>query len=190
VCRWFVFRKEHWNRRQYGFTLVELSLVVVILAIMAAAVIPSLMSADSGKLHVAAQEVADAIRFARSEAMRLREPRGFQVSILNKQARVFRPDTGAVPWTPVYDIYHPVSKKLYDIRLDEQLFAAADSVATVKEYRGACNTEPDAYFDANGIPRCLDPQTVLLERYDITLKVGTHQLVVSLQPITGQVTIQ
>ena len=190
MCRWLRFRKEHCNRRQYGYTLVELSLVVLILVIMAAAIIPSLMPADIGKLQVAAQEIADAMRFARSETMRLREPHGFQVSYTNKQVRVFRPDTGAVPWTRVYDIYHPVSKKLYDIRFDEQLFAAADSVSTVTEYRGACNTTASAYFDANGIPRCLDPQTVLLERYDVTLKTGTHELVVSLEPITGQVTIK
>ncbi len=189
--RWrLIFRKEQRNRRQYGYTLVELSLVVLILVIMAAAVIPSLMPADSGKLQVAAQEIADAMRFARSEAMRLRQPRGFRVVFPEKKVRVFRPDTGAVPWTPVYDIYHPVSKKLYTIVLDEQLFAAADSVSGTRLYRGACNKRPYAYFDANGIPRCLDPQTVLLERYDVTLKTGSHQLVVSLEPITGQVTIQ
>ncbi len=187
MCWRIVFSKEQRNR---GYTLVELSLVVVILAIMAAAVIPSLMSADSGKLHVAAQEIADAIRFARSEAMRQRQPRGFTVIFTSKQVRVFRPNTGAVPWTPVYDIYHPVSKKLYDIELDEQLFAAADSVSGVEEYQSACNEEAYVYFDANGVPRCLDPHAVPLKRYEVTLVAGSQQRVVSLEPITGQVTIQ
>ena len=157
---------------------------------MAAAVVLPLMSADSGKLQLAAREIADAMRFARSEAMRLREPRGFRQRTGDRSIRVFRPDTGSVPWTEVYDIYHPLSKKIYDIRLDGRFFAAADSVTAVREYRGTCNRVASVYFDANGIPRCLIPQTVLLDRYEVTLKIGDHQRVVSLAPITGQVMIQ
>jgi hypothetical protein len=148
------------------------------------------MSSDSGKLQVAAQEIADAMRFARSEAMRLREPRGFRQLTSNRSIRVFRPDTGSLPWTEIYDIYHPVSKKIYDIRLDGQLFVAVDSITAVRQYRGTCNTKAKVYFDANGIPRCLRPKTTLLDRYEVTLKLGDHQRVVSLQPITGQVTIE
>ncbi len=157
---------------------------------MASAVVPFFMSADSGKLQVAAQEVADAMRFARSEAMRLRQPHGFTQWTSDRSIRVFRPDTGSVPWTPIYDIYHPLSKNISDIRLDGQLFVAVDSITAVTEYRGTCNTNAMVHFDANGIPRCLDPQTVLLDRYEVTLKIGDHQQVVSLAPITGQVTIQ
>ena len=157
---------------------------------MAVAVVPSLMPADSGKLDVAAQEIAAAMRFARSEAMRLRQPHGFTQWTSDRSIRVFRPDTGSVPWTEIFDIYHPVSKKIYDIRLDGRFFAAADSITAVRQYRGTCNTNAKVYFDANGIPRCLDPQTVLLDRYEVTLKIGDHQRVVSLAPITGQVTIQ
>jgi prepilin-type N-terminal cleavage/methylation domain-containing protein len=178
------------GRYRCGYTLVELSLVVLILGIMAAAVVPYLISSDSGKLQVAAQEIADAMRFARSEAMRLRQPHGFRQKTSDRSIRVFRPDTGSVPWIEVYDIYHPVSKKLYDIRLDGRFFAAADSISAVREYRGTCNRVASVYFDANGIPRCLEPQTVLLDRFEVTLKIGDHQRVVSLQPITGRVAIQ
>ncbi len=157
---------------------------------MAAAVVPSLISSDSGKLHVAAEEIADAMRFARSEAMRLRQPIGFRQRTGNRSIRVFTPDTGSVPWIEIYDIYHPVSKKIYDIRLDGRFFAAADSITAVREYRGTCDRKASVYFDANGIPRCLKPQTVLLDRFEVTLKVGDHQRVVSLAPITGRVTIQ
>ena len=148
------------------------------------------MSSDSGKLQIAAQEFADAIRFARSEAMRLREPRGFRQINSTRAIRVFRPDTGSVPWTEIYDVYHPVSKKIYKIRLDGEFFIAVDSTSSVKIYRGTCNRKPSIYFDANGIPRCLRPQTVLLDRFEVTLKLGDHQRVVTLAPITGQVTIE
>jgi hypothetical protein len=130
------------------------------------------------------------MRFARSEAMRLRQPIGFRFSYIEKQIRVYRPDTSSVPWTAVYDIYHPVSKKQYNIKLDEQLFAAAESASTVREYRGTCNTRPSIYFDANGTVRCLDPNNILLDQYVVTLNSGDHTRVVSLEAITGQVTIQ
>jgi hypothetical protein len=157
---------------------------------MAAAVVPSLMPAESGKLHVAAQEVAGAMRFARSEAMRLRQPIGFKFSNTNKRFFVFRANTSAIPWVAVFDIYHPVSKKKYVIELDEDLLAAADSVSTTREYRGTCNTKPSIYFDANGTVRCLDPNNILLDQYEVTLKTGDHTRVISLEAITGQVTIQ
>ena len=157
---------------------------------MAAAVIPPLMSADSDKLHVAAEEVADAMRFARSEAIRLRQPMGFEFSYTLRQIRVYRPNTSSEPWIHVYDIYHPVSKKEYVIKLDELLFAAADSASVVRTYRGTCNTLPSIYFDANGTARCLDPNNILLDQYLVTLRAGEHTRVVSLEAITGKVTIQ
>ena len=184
------FRTGNSGRYQCGYTLVELSLVVLILGIMAAAVVPSFMSAESGKLQVAAEEVAEAMRFARSEAMRLRRPIGFQFSYSQKQILVFRPDTSVVPWTAIFDIYHPVSKKIYSIELDEQFFAATVGGSTVREYRGTCNTKPKIYFDANGIARCLDPNNILLDQYVVILGTGDHTRVVSLEAITGQVTIQ
>ncbi len=189
MCQGPVFRKQY-NRLRYGYTLVELSLVVLILAIMAAAVVPSLMPADSGKLDAAAQEIADAIRFARSEAMRLRQPHGFRVVFPERKVRVYRPNTGVVPWLPEYDVYHPVSKKPYTIYLDQELFASADSISGIREYRATCDQKPYVYFDVDGVPRCLNPHEVLLKTYDVTLTSGSNQRVVSLKPITGQVTIE
>ncbi len=175
---------------QRGYTLVELSLVVLILGIMAATVIPNFISPDPGRLHLAAQEYADAMRFARSEAMRLRVPFGFSQDSASKRIRVFRAATNAEPWTETYNVYHPLNKKIYDIRIDQHPFAGADTAIALSQYRGTCNKVDSVYFDADGVPRCLDPQTVLLERYDITLEAGDQQRVVSLEPIPGQVTIQ
>ena len=190
MCRQSISRPGKSKRFQRGYTLVELTLVVLVLGIMAAAVIPALTPADSGKLHVAANEVADAMRFARSEAMRLHQPIGFRFFVTQKEIQVYRPDTSSVPWTAVYDIYHPVSKKKYKFKLDEQLFAATDSASIVRNYRGICRTPAKIYFDANGTARCLDPSTTLLDEYVVTLSTGDHTRVVSLDPITGRVTIQ
>lgn len=54
-----------------GFTLAELLITIALLAILAATTIPNLNSNDADRLDAAAAEVRNALRFARSEAMRL-----------------------------------------------------------------------------------------------------------------------
>lgn len=176
--------------RQCGYSLLELSIVVLLLGIMAAVVIPDYSASEPAKLDLAAQEFAGAMRFARSEAMRLGEPRGFRQQSSQKRIRVFRPDTGTAPWTLIYDVYHPVSKKIYDIDLDSHPFAKADSLAHNRVYQSTCNQTGSVYFDSSGIPRCTDPETVLLEEFDVTFTLGSHSRVLTLHSITGKVTIQ
>ena len=175
---------------RHGYSLLELTLVVLILGIMAAAVIPSFFSTDPGKLDLAAEIQAEAMRYARAEAIRRGVPVGFRQQNGQKRMRVYNLDTGTTPWTVIYDVYHPVNKKLWDIRLDEHPFAAADSVSTVKDFRGTCNTPANVYFDKNGIARCADPETVPVERYQVTLTLGVESRVVSLDGFSGKVTIQ
>jgi len=176
--------------RQAGYSLIELSVVVLILGIMAAVVVPNFSSTDLTRLDAAAEEVAEAMRFARSEAIRLGEPRGFHQQSSVKRIRVFRPDTGTAPWTLHYDVYHPVSKKLFDVDLDDHPFAEVDSVSANRVYRGTCNQVGHVHFDSNGIPRCSDPETVLLDQFEVTLTLDSHSRTVSLDSMTGRVSIQ
>lgn len=178
------------TKYQQGITYIEIMIVVVILGIIAAVAMPNLSSTDPGKLDLAAQEFASAMRFARSEAIRVGEPRGFRQQSSQKRIRVFRPDIGTSPWTLNYDVYHPISKKLYDIQLDSHPFAAANTLSRNSVFRGTCNTQGNIYFDSKGTPWCADPETVLLKQFDITLNLGSHIRVVSLHSITGRVTIQ
>jgi type II secretion system protein H len=176
--------------RSHGVTLVELLVVITLLGVVAVVAIPDFSSSNPQSLDLAAEEFANAMRFARSEAIRTGEPRGFRQRSSNKRIRVFRPDTGTSPWTLNYDVYHPISKQLYDIRLDDHPFAAADTVSRNRVYRGTCDKPRNVYFDRNGIPRCTDPETVFLEQFDVTLTLGAHTRVVTLHGITGRVTVQ
>ena len=176
--------------RSHGVTLVELLVVVSILGIVALVAIPDFSSSNPQTLDLAAEEFANAMRCARSEALRTGEPRGFRQPHDKKRIRVFRPDTGTSPSTLNYDVFHPVSKQLYDIRLNTHPFAYADSIDHTFNYRASCNQPGNIHFDRNGIPRCTDPENVFLEQFEVTLKLGAHKRVVTLHGITGRVTIQ
>ena len=176
--------------QQRGYSLLEILLVLSILGVVAVVAIPMFSSADPAKLNLAAEEIAEVMRFARSEAIRTGSPHGFSQDSSQKRVRIFRPDMSAAPWTLVYDVYHPVSKKLYDVQLDRHPFASADSLNHTRMYRGICNQPGSVYFDSNGIPWCADPETVLLEQFDVTLSSGSFSRVVTLDGITGRVTVK
>ena len=176
--------------RQAGYTLTELIIVVTILAIVAAIAVPATASNESERLELAAQEIAAAMRFARSEALRTGEPHGFRQQSSAKRIRVFRLDQGTSPATPIYDVYHPVDKQLYDFDLNLQSLAAADSLSRTAVFRGTCNQQGNVYFDANGTPWCADPGTVLLDTFEVDLIMGSSRRTVILDDITGRVTVQ
>ena len=173
-----------------GITLLELLIVVSILGIVAVAAVPSLSPGEPYRLELAAREFAQAMRYARSEAIRTGEPRGFHLQATDKRIRVIRPTTPTPPFTAVYDIYHPVSKQFYDIDLDTHPFAAAATTVRSGSFRTTCNKPDFIYFDPRGTAWCGDPANVMLNNAGITLGLGSHTRVVSLDGITGRVTVQ
>ena len=176
---------------QRGFSLLELTIIVLILSIMAAAAAPFFYTSNAEKLDAAVDVQVEAMRFARTEALRVGKEIGFRQQNAQKRMRVFSIDTSTAPWTVVYDIYHPVSKKIWDINIDDHPYAAADTVSTTKVFRGTCNTPSNIYFDkVSGTARCTDPETVPLERYDVTLTLGNDSRTVSLNGFSGKVTVQ
>jgi prepilin-type N-terminal cleavage/methylation domain-containing protein len=178
---------------QAGVSLVELLVVITILGFAAMLAIPGFSTSDHAKLELAAEEYAQAIRYARSLAMQQGAPFGFRnppgADDITR-IRVFRVDTTTNPWTPIYDVTHPLSKNLYAIDLKSHRFAFAESVNRTISFRGACNVVGNTYFDANGTPWCADPEDVLLEQLDITFSSGPVSRVVTLHGLSGRVTIQ
>ena len=173
-----------------GFSLLELLLVLMVLGIVAAAAIPDLSSSDNHRLELAAGEIAGAMRFARSEALRSGDPHGFQLQTTEARIRVISFDTGSNPWTPRYDVGHPGVHNLYDIQLADHPYAGIQSMARNASFHDNCNDPDLIYFDASGTPWCGDGNGPLLEKYDVTLSFGSQSRVVSLYGISGRVTIQ
>lgn len=183
-----MFNKVH--KDEQGFSLVELLLVVTILGVAANVVVPDISTTNVSRLDLAAAEIANAIRFSRSESMSQGSPRGFRQQSVDQRMRVFRLDTSASPWSPIYDVYHPLSKQLYDVDLNNHSFASVDNINHNRVYRGTCNTPGRIYFDVNGTPWCNDPENILLDNLVVTLTAGSHTRTVTLHGITGRVTVQ
>jgi len=171
-----------------GYTLTELLVVVILVCLAASVALPSLRPGEVAKLDSAAAEMANAIRFARTEAMRLADERGFQHS--TDRIRLFRLDNGSSPATPVFDVYHPIDKNLYDRNISLAPATFSGTITTTPVFRGTCNQATNIRFDASGTPWCIDPANVPLLRYEIALTQAASSRVVVLQGINGRVTVQ
>ena len=178
------------QRSQRGYSLPELLAVVIILGIATAVAIPNVSTTNLDQLELTAEEVADVVRFARSESIRTGEPHGFFSDLPNKRIRVFRADMATNPPNPVYEVYHPVSKKLYDIDLENHPFARADALNGGANYQGTCDEPRYTLFDAQGTVWCGDPPTVLYLNGIITFTLGDHTRTLSLDGISGRVSVQ
>ena len=173
---------------QRGFSLVELLLVVALLSLSAAVIIPSVQPTQGVRLELVASGFAAAVRYARSEALRTGEPHGFMTLTSPDHIRVYRADMGTTPPTPLYDVYHPVSRRLYDLPLAELLTGAA--MTRSASWHGTCNAPTFVTFDAEGTPHCGDPMAVLLEEATITLSLGGVASDVVFSGPVGRVVVQ
>ncbi len=176
--------------RQGGLTLIELVVVISVITVIAAIAYPVLPSDDAEELNAAAAEFAAAIRFARTESMSTGEPLGFRFLTNEYRIRVFSADTTGSPWASIWDVYHPIDKQLFDVTFPADLAGSAPPVTHDFTYRGTCNTQGVIYFDRDGTPWCFDPETVLLDSYRLDFVAGSRQRSVSLDGITGRVTVQ
>jgi type II secretion system protein H len=175
---------------EIGYTLIELVITVTIIAVIAAIAVPAFSSDPDEQLQLAAQEFAAAMRFARSESMRTGDPHGFRQESNGKRIRVFRLDEATNPPGLVYDVYHPVEKQLYEYDLNVQSLAGTPTLDHDRTYRGTCNSSANVYFDDKGTPWCANPSNILLERFDVHFEKETDRITLTLDGITGRVTVQ
>jgi len=181
-------------RQERGYTLLELIIVVSVLALIAAIAVPS-FSGSGERLELAAADVANAIRFARSETLRTGEAHGLTISQVTQQVTVKKYDLSTAPISEVAILAHPVTKQPYDFNVNKGSTTRGVTISNTDDvfnYTGLGGRR-SLIFDAHGTPKWIvgsGPTTYLLSDGSIELSHGNQQRLVDVAPITGRVTIR
>lgn len=185
--------------QQRGLHLIELLIVVAILGLTALVALPHLASTDPARLDLAAQEVADALRFARAESLRTGQPHGVLIDHDSSQSgyqdfAVYRVDTVASPFGIAALVHHPVDRQPYDRTVGggaQGSGLALNNTSAPFAFDSVTGRQQHLHFDANGAPVLYQSGTPrrLLDG-TVVLGNGQEQRTVSVAPITGRVTLQ
>ena len=181
---------------QCGYSLLELTIVVLILGIMAAAVIPSFFSStDQYKLDLVAEEIAQALRFAKSESRRTGQHYGATISQTTQTITVKKWNVSADPVTTELVPYHPVSKQSFVFDADGFSLAPGVAISNSSDVflYDSIGRRRSLIFDPEGYPVWVMNAGLNVYRLldgSVTLSDGENTRNVLIAPITGRVTVQ
>ena len=164
-------------RKRSGFTLIEILIVVVIIAIAAMTAIPMMTSAASVQIRSAANIVAADLEYAKSMAI----ARGQKFSVVfdktTESYQIFKDQDGIL-----VPIEHPVKKgSNYIIGFRDKGLDKVD-IADV-DFNGTSTVK----FDYLGSP--YDAGTSPLNRGVIKLQAGGKTVTITVEPVTGFISI-
>ena len=191
-------RHAHQLKPQAGFSLLELSASFIILGIMILIMIPSFSSTDPKKLELAAEIVAQALRYARSESMRTGQIHGVLIDTngsqaLGKDITVFKADLSQSPFGNLETLYHPVSKKPYDLWLNQSPATRGvefKNSGNIFSFEGQASQKRYLFFNAQGLPVYVENGTLFaFTGGKVRLMSDELILRVSIDPATGRVTV-
>lgn len=143
------------STQERGYNLTEMMIVVALLGILGTAAIPSASPQSSFKVKAAASEIAAALNFARSEALRTGEFHGVNISTADSRIRVYKLNFATTPPAENYVVNHPLDKKLYDV-----------SLTAVDASRGVAVSQSEFKFAGSA-----SAESVTFNRYGAPVKV-------------------
>ena len=179
--------------RQTGFSLLELLIVITILGVTAAIVAPVLSTSDDSKLGLAAEEVAQALRFARSESLRTSEVHGVNINQTTQRVVVYKADLTTTPVSIGSILYHPISKQKFDFDVDTAPMTNDVNISnTLDPFLYGSTRRQQLLFSASGTPMWIDNTTGttdLLDDGTVQLSYRGSNRSVEVAPTTGRVTV-
>lgn len=182
-------------RQEQGYTLIEMLLVVGLLALLAAVAIPTGGNDSDAILDRAAADVANALRFARSEAIRTGDGYGLTISQSTQKVTVKQYDIEIAPIVTLGTVTHPISKQPYDFNVYTSNGTHGVTISNSGDIfnYGAAGRRRSLIFDTNGVPIWIvgsNPTRHLLVDATVELSYGDSQRFVSVAAMTGRVTVQ
>jgi len=180
---------------QAGFSLLELSIVVLILGIMAIVVIPDSAPSNQQKLDLAANQIAQALRFAHSEALRTGEHHGVTISQVTQTITVKKWNMTTDPVSTELVPYHPVGKQTFVFDADSISLAPGVSITNSSDIFNytTVGRRRSLIFDPRGVPVWVQGSDDSVHRLldgVVQLSDGRDQRDVAVAPLTGRVTVQ
>ena len=180
---------------QAGFSLLELSIVVLILGIMAIVVIPDSSPTSQQKLDLVANQIAQALRFARAESLRTGEHHGLTISQVTQTITVKKWDMTTNPVSTELVPYHPVNKQAFVFDADGLSLAPGVSITNSSDIFNylTIGRRRSLIFDPQGVPVWVlgsDDSVYRLLDGTVQLSNGQNQLSIAVAPLTGRVTVQ
>ena len=182
-------------REQAGFSLLELSVVVLILGILALAVIPDSAPTAQQKLDLVAERIAQALRFAQSESLRTGEHHGVTISQVTQTITVKKWDLTTDPVSTELVPYHPVDKQGFVFDADRISLAPGVSITNGSDIflYAVIGRRRSLIFDPRGAPvwvRGSDDSIFPLLDGTVELGSGQDSRRVIVAPGSGRVTVQ
>lgn len=175
-----LFRTFGMRIKNSGFTLIEILIVVMIIAIAAMIAVPMMTSAASVQIRSAANLIAADLEYAKSMAI----GKGMDFAVVfdkeNESYQLFKvkDEDGSLEM-----IENPLTKELYevkfssDVRLDKVDIVDVDFDGTEKirfDYMGNPKIGEDTYLQAQGV---------------INLHAGGTNITIKVEPVTGFILI-
>jgi prepilin-type N-terminal cleavage/methylation domain-containing protein len=181
--------------QQAGFSLLEISIVVLILGIMAVVVIPDSAPSNQQKLDLAANQIAQALRFGQSEAQRTGEHHGVTISQVTQTITVIKWDLTTDPVSTELIPYHPVNKQSFVFDADRMSLAPGVSITNSSDIFNytTVGRRRSLIFDPQGVPVWVlgsDDSVHRLIDGIVELSNGRNQRNIAVAPLTGRVTVQ
>jgi prepilin-type N-terminal cleavage/methylation domain-containing protein len=183
------------HNQQAGFSLLEISVVVLILGIMAIVVIPDSAPSSQQKLDLAANQIAQALRFAQNEALRTGQHHGATISQVTQTITVIKWDLTTDPVSTELVPYHPVNKQSFVFDADTMSLAPGVSIINSSDIFNytTVGRRRSLIFDPRGVPVWVQGSDDSIHRLldgVVQLSDGRDQRAVAVAPLTGRVTVQ
>ncbi|MDH3629514.1 MAG: type II secretion system GspH family protein [Gammaproteobacteria bacterium] len=180
---------------QAGFSLLEISIVVLILGIMAIVVIPDSAPGNQQKLDLAASQIAQALRFAHREALRTGEHHGVTISQVTQTITVKKWDMTTDPVSTELIPYHPVNKQSFVFDADTMSLAPGVSIINSSDIFNyiSIGRRRSLIFDPQGVPVWVlgsDDSVYRLLDGIVQLSDGQNRRDIAVAPLTGRVMVK